>query len=74
MMISETTHPDLPVVDLDPFDKTFLSDPTRYYSQLRDAGPVFFLEKYGIYGMARFAPVKAALDDHSTFARAGESA
>jgi 4-methoxybenzoate monooxygenase (O-demethylating) len=66
-MITEPTHPDIPVVGLDPFDKAFLSDPARYYSQLRDAGPIFFLKAYGIYGMARFASVKVALEDHLTF-------
>lgn len=57
----------VPVVDLDPFDPAFLSDPVRYYPSLREAGPVFYLSKYGIYGMARFALVKSALDDHVTF-------
>jgi len=57
----------VPVVDLDPFDRAFLNDPVRYYPSLREAGPVFYLSKYGIYGMARFAPVKSALDDHVTF-------
>jgi cytochrome P450 len=58
---------DVPVVALDPFDKTFLRDPIPHYSSLRDAGPVFLLSTYGIYGMAQFASVKAALDDHVTF-------
>jgi 4-methoxybenzoate monooxygenase (O-demethylating) len=57
----------IPVVAIDPFDRTFLGDPVSHYASLREAGPVFFLEKYGIYGMAQFAPVKAALDDHATF-------
>jgi 4-methoxybenzoate monooxygenase (O-demethylating) len=57
----------VPVVAVDPFDNTFLSDPVSYYATLRDAGPVFFLSQYGIYGMAQFASVKAALDDHVTF-------
>jgi len=60
-------HGDVPVVALDPFDNAFLNDPVRYYPSLRDAGPVFFLSRYGIYGIARFAAVKAALDDHVTF-------
>ena len=64
---ADSTHADIPAVALDPFDKTFLSDPVRYHPSLRDAAPVFYLSKYGIYGMARFAPVKAALDDHVTF-------
>lgn len=59
--------PDIPVLELDPFDETFLSEPARHYAMLRDAGPVFFLKKYAIYGMARFAAVKSALDNHLTF-------
>jgi cytochrome P450 len=60
-------HSGIPTLTLDPFEKAFLADPISHYSFLSDAGPVFFLRKYGIYGMARFASVKAALDDHETF-------
>ena len=64
---SNATRGNVPALALDPFDRNFLEDPVRHYSSLREAGPVFYLTKYGIYGMARFAPVKAALDDHATF-------
>jgi hypothetical protein len=37
------------------------------HEQLRDAGPVFKLKKYGIYGMARYAQVQGALNDWQTF-------
>jgi cytochrome P450 len=57
----------IPLIAVDPFDMSFLADPVRHYSTLREAGPVFFLSKYGIYGMARFAPVKNALEDHRSF-------
>jgi 4-methoxybenzoate monooxygenase (O-demethylating) len=59
--------PQIPAVTIDPFQESFLSDPVRHYASLRNAGPIFHLSKYGIYGMAQFASVKAALDDHSTF-------
>lgn len=57
-------------VDVDPFSHDFLADPYRYHSALRDAGPVVWLSAYGIYGMARFAEVSAALQDWRTFTSA----
>ncbi len=58
---------DVPVTDIDPFCEEFCADPYRFHKQLRDAGPVFRLNKYGIYGMARYAQVHAALNDWQTF-------
>jgi 4-methoxybenzoate monooxygenase (O-demethylating) len=56
-----------PVLDIDPFDEEFLRAPEPVHRQLRDAGPVVYLERYGIWSMARFAEVQAALRDHQTF-------
>jgi 4-methoxybenzoate monooxygenase (O-demethylating) len=56
-----------PVLDIDPFDEEFLRAPDPVHRQLRDAGPVVYLERYGIWSMARFAEVQAALRDHQTF-------
>jgi cytochrome P450 len=58
---------DIPVTEIDPFSEEFCADPYRFHKQLRDAGPVFTLKKYGIYGMARHAQVQAALNDWQTF-------
>lgn len=55
------------VLDLDPFGDDFLCDPDPYHEQLREAGPVVFLERYSVWAMARFAEVQAALRDHETF-------
>jgi cytochrome P450 len=55
------------VLDIDPFDESFLADPYAHHDVLRDAGPVVWLEPIGAYGMARFAEVQAALRDHETF-------
>jgi hypothetical protein len=52
------------VLDLDPFDEAFLSDPEAHHDALRDAGPVVFLESYGIWAMARYSEVHAAIRDH----------
>ena len=58
---------DAPVLDLDPFADDFLRDPDPHHEQLREAGPVVFLERYEVWAMARFAGVHAALQDHETF-------
>jgi cytochrome P450 len=58
---------DAPVVDLDPFDDDFLRDPYAHHDALRDPGPVVWLDRYGIFGMARHKQVSAALKDWKTF-------
>lgn len=39
---------DVPVSDIDPFSDAFFNDPYPFHAQLRDAGPVVWLSKYGI--------------------------
>lgn len=58
-----TTH-DLPVLDLDPYDHDVLSDPTEYFERLREAGPVVWLSRYGIYATGRYDEVRAGLTNH----------
>jgi len=58
---------DIPRLAVDPFGEEFLSDPYRWHGDLREAGPLFWLEEYGIYGSAQHAPVTEALADHRTF-------
>src|ERR1700691_3744649 len=60
-------HATAPTLNIDPFDERFLADPYAFHDQIRDAGPVVWLEAIGGYGMARFAEVKQALKDHVTF-------
>jgi 4-methoxybenzoate monooxygenase (O-demethylating) len=69
-MAEKRTAAGLPSLDLDPFNVEFLSDPYAFHSSLRDAGPVVWLEAYGIYGMARYAQVSEALKDWQTFCSA----
>ena len=52
---------------IDPFDLEFLEDPHPFHAMLRDAAPVVRLEKYGVYAMARYAEVHAALVDWQSF-------
>jgi len=52
---------------IDPFDLEFLENPHTFHAMLRDAAPVVRLEKYGVYAMARYAEVHAALVDWQSF-------
>jgi 4-methoxybenzoate monooxygenase (O-demethylating) len=56
-----------PAAAVDPFADSFLSDPSAFHSQLRDAGPVVWLERRQVWGMARYAEVQDALRDWETF-------
>jgi 4-methoxybenzoate monooxygenase (O-demethylating) len=58
---------DVPVLDDDPFGTEVLTDPYEFHARLRDAGPVVYLARYGIYAMGRFEHVKASLTDWETF-------
>jgi cytochrome P450 len=56
-----------PVSELDPFSEGFLRDPYPFHQELRAAGPVVRLERYGVWAMARYEQVRAALDDWETY-------
>lgn len=60
------THP-VPTLDIDPFGDDFLTDPYPSHDVLRDTAPVVFLERYGVWAMARYEHVHEALLDHETF-------
>jgi cytochrome P450 len=57
----------IPSTSLDPFSDEFFADPYPRYEELRELGPAFFMEKYGVYGAARHADVMAILLDPATF-------
>jgi len=59
--------PDCPFLELDPFSVEFLTDPYPFHQSLRETGPVLWLNKYGIFAMARYAEVQSALQDWKTF-------
>jgi 4-methoxybenzoate monooxygenase (O-demethylating) len=65
--MSATAHGDAVVSGIDPFSDAFFADLYGFHHQLREAGPVFWLEKYAVWGMARYAEVHAALNDWQTF-------
>lgn len=60
----------VPTLDIDPFGDDFLADPYAFHGELRDAGPLFWLERYGLYGMARHGEVSTALRDWQTYSSA----
>lgn len=57
----------VPVSDFDPYSSEVLSDPFHYYEALRDLGSVIWLEKYGVYAVARHEQVKQVLTDPETY-------
>lgn len=60
----------VPIISADPFTQENLVEPHALHEQLREAGPVVYLEHYGIWGMARYEQVNAALKDWRTFSSA----
>src|SRR5436853_3977003 len=69
-MIEPATTPEgVPVITADPFSLENLAEPHSLHEQLREAGPLVYLDYYGIWGMARYEQVNAALKDWETFRR-----
>lgn len=56
-----------PASDADPFSEAFFEDPHGIHEELREAGPVVWLGRYGIHAVARYAEVHAVLNDWRTF-------
>jgi 4-methoxybenzoate monooxygenase (O-demethylating) len=65
--MSATMHSAPVVSGIDPFSVAFCANLHTFQAQLRDAGPVVWLEKYGVWGMARYAEVHGALNNWQTF-------
>src|SRR5262245_41558968 len=47
----------------DPYDVEIDLDPYPVYKRLRDEAPLYHNEKFGFWGLSRFADVEAALRD-----------
>ncbi len=56
-----------PHLDVDPFSIEFFDDPYPTHRLLREAGPLVYLDKWSVYGVARYAEVHAVLNDPVTF-------
>lgn len=59
---------DAPRVDLDLYGDAALRNPAATYDAVRDAGPVAWLPRNGLFAIGRYADVRAALKDAETFA------
>jgi cytochrome P450 len=59
--------PGVPHLDFDPFSIEFFADPFPTHEKLREAGPVVYLDKWDVYGVARYEQVHAVLNDPLTF-------
>lgn len=58
---------DIPHLDVDPFSIEFFADPYPTHKLLRDTGPVVYLDKWKVFGVARYEEVHAVLNDPATF-------
>ena len=56
-----------PVSKVDPFCREFFQDPFPAYEELRGAGPVVRLSRYGVWAVARYDEVHRVLNDWQTF-------
>lgn len=59
-----------PTTDIDPFEDAFLADPFPFHERLREAGPIVWLDRYGVWATARHAEVTQAFSDWETFSSA----
>ncbi|MFC0452820.1 cytochrome P450 [Rhodococcus jostii] len=59
--------PTLPVSDADPFALDVLEDPLPFQADLRDAGPVVYLQRYDVFALGRYEQVHTALTDWQAF-------
>ena len=57
----------IPGLDVDPFSIEFFDDPYPAHALLRETGPLVYLDKWSVYGVARYAEVHAVLNDPVTF-------
>ncbi|WP_316181228.1 MULTISPECIES: cytochrome P450 [unclassified Bradyrhizobium] len=59
--------PAIPHLAIDPFSYEFFDDPYPAHQEMREAGPVVYLDAWNVYGVARYAEVYAVLNDPQTF-------
>jgi cytochrome P450 len=62
-----TVVSEIPRLDLDPYAPDFLADPYPFYAEMREAGPVVWLNRYEHYAVAGYNETKEVLDDWETF-------
>ncbi|MBT4719040.1 MAG: cytochrome P450 [Rhodospirillaceae bacterium] len=57
----------VPNLDCDPFSDKFLENPYPYHDQIREAGPLVWLSRYGIWATARHDEASEVLKDYKRF-------
>src|SRR3954471_4063796 len=57
--------------DLDPFSPEFRSDPFTPYAELRELGPIVWLQRHGIWVVSRYDRGREVLSDWKRFSNAG---
>ena len=60
----------VPHFDIDPYDPAVMADPYPMHAQVRAAGPVAWLDRYGVYYVTGHALARQVLFDPSTFSSA----
>jgi cytochrome P450 len=60
----------IPSYDVDLYSDEVLADPYPHYRALRDAGPVVWLPRNGLYAIARYKDVRESLRAHQVFSSA----
>lgn len=65
-MTSPSQETPSPSINIDLFSDEAIADPYPLYMQIRDAGPVVWLENYEMWAISRFDDVRAALRADST--------
>jgi 4-methoxybenzoate monooxygenase (O-demethylating) len=57
----------VPTMDKDPYSTEYLIDPYPFHEELREAGPVVWLERYDVWAAGRYEHVREILTDWRTF-------
>ena len=56
--------------DIDPFSPAYILAPYRYHQELREAGPLVWLDRWNVYLAPRYGEVHAIVADPATFSSA----
>jgi cytochrome P450 len=67
MTIAQRFSPDIPVLTIDPYDEGVLCNPAPYYAELREAGPLAVVEKYGVLACGRYKETQEIFADSTRF-------
>ncbi|EKS41360.1 MAG TPA: cytochrome P450 [Afipia sp.] len=59
--------PGVPVITFDPYSDEVMSNPYPYYQEMREAGPLVWIQKYGTYAVGSYNSVIRVLTEHDSF-------